>query len=72
VFITAHNFNDFGIVEVEWVINDLQNKFSIDVKNSPIQLGSRHPISLVKNQIIEVFNQSKPKTYCKTIRSSWV
>ena len=25
--------------------------------SEPIQLGSRHPISLVKNQIIEVFNR---------------
>lgn len=28
----AHNFNDFGIVEVENVIRDLETKFNIDIK----------------------------------------
>lgn len=28
-----HNFNDFGIVEVNLVVNDLQSKFGIDIKN---------------------------------------
>ena len=28
----AHNFNDFGIVEVENVVKDLETKFNIDIK----------------------------------------
>ena len=46
-------FNDAldNLVEEKSVYGDLTRP------SEPIELGSRHPISLVKNQIIEVFNR---------------
>jgi hypothetical protein len=60
----AHNFNDFGIVEVYIVVNDLYNKFKIETDNCTLrqlEIGVNINPPIITKQILKACLKHKTK-----------